>query len=83
MSAIVLDFGVVFALATLPVIELPGAILVGYWLQLKPVLLTTLSVLGKIVQFLEDENYLLESKHKELKETISSILQPKEGFVKA
>ncbi|KAI3500086.1 hypothetical protein L1887_35902 [Cichorium endivia] len=43
------DEAVVFALATLPVIELRGAIPVGYWLQLKPVLLTTLSVLGKIV----------------------------------
>ncbi|KAI3779264.1 hypothetical protein L2E82_08902 [Cichorium intybus] len=39
--------------------------------------------LERKVQFLEDENYLLESKHKELKETISSILQAKEGFVKA
>lgn len=37
---------VVFALATLPVIELRGAIPVGYWLQLKPVALTVLSVLG-------------------------------------
>ncbi|CAH1434106.1 unnamed protein product [Lactuca virosa] len=39
--------------------------------------------LERKVQFLEDENYLLENKHKELKETISSILQEKEGFVKA
>lgn len=37
---------VVFALATLPVIELRGAIPVGYWMQLKPVTLTVLSVLG-------------------------------------
>lgn len=37
---------VVFALATLPVIELRGAIPVGYWMQLKPVALTVLSVLG-------------------------------------
>ncbi|KAL8224600.1 hypothetical protein R6Q57_020075 [Mikania cordata] len=35
------------------------------------------------VQFLEDENYLLQSKHKELKETINNILHAKEGFVKA
>lgn len=40
------DWGVVFALATLPVIELRGAIPVGYWLQLHPVVLTALSVLG-------------------------------------
>ncbi|KAH0991503.1 hypothetical protein GBA52_002986 [Prunus armeniaca] len=40
------DEAVVFALATLPVIELRGAIPVGYWLQLKPVMLTVLSVLG-------------------------------------
>ncbi|KAI3733582.1 hypothetical protein L6452_13026 [Arctium lappa] len=39
--------------------------------------------LDRKVHFLEDENYLLESKHKELKETINSILQSKEGFVKA
>ncbi|PIN17025.1 hypothetical protein CDL12_10330 [Handroanthus impetiginosus] len=40
---------VVFALATLPVIELRGAIPVGYWLQLKPLTLTVLSVLGNMV----------------------------------
>ncbi|OVA09081.1 putative small multi-drug export [Macleaya cordata] len=43
------DEAVVFALATLPVVELRGAIPVGYWLQLKPVLLTVLSVLGNMV----------------------------------
>ncbi|MFS7995037.1 hypothetical protein Hanom_Chr12g01113241 [Helianthus anomalus] len=35
------------------------------------------------VQFLEDENYLLQSKHKELKETINCILQAKEAFLNA
>ncbi|KAB1220736.1 hypothetical protein CJ030_MR3G002947 [Morella rubra] len=43
------DEAVVFTLAMLPVLELRGAIPVGYWLQLKPVLLTVLSVLGNIV----------------------------------
>ncbi|OWM75990.1 uncharacterized protein LOC116212531 [Punica granatum] len=43
------DEAVVFALATLPVIELRGAIPVGYWMQLKPVVLTVLSVLGNMV----------------------------------
>ncbi|KAI3452803.1 hypothetical protein Pfo_009466 [Paulownia fortunei] len=43
------DESVVFALATLPVIELRGAIPVGYWLQLKPVMLTVLSILGNMV----------------------------------
>ncbi|KAD7478861.1 hypothetical protein E3N88_01997 [Mikania micrantha] len=43
------DGAVVFALATLPVIELRGAIPVGYWLQLNPVILTALSVLGNMV----------------------------------
>lgn len=43
------DEAVVFALATLPVIELRGAIPVGYWLQLKPLKLTALSVLGNMV----------------------------------
>ncbi|KAH7570164.1 hypothetical protein ACOSP7_018139 [Xanthoceras sorbifolium] len=43
------DEAVVFALATLPIIELRGAIPVGYWMQLKPVLLTILSVLGNMV----------------------------------
>lgn len=43
------DGAVVFALATLPIIELRGAIPVGYWLQLKPTLLTVLSVLGNMV----------------------------------
>lgn len=42
------DEAVVFALATLPVIELRGAIPVGYWLQLKPVMLTVLSILGLV-----------------------------------
>ncbi|KAK9090616.1 hypothetical protein Sjap_023793 [Stephania japonica] len=40
---------IVFALATLPVVELRGAIPVGYWLQLNPGLLTVLSVLGNMV----------------------------------
>lgn len=40
------DEAVVFALATLPVLELRGAIPVGYWMQLKPVILTVLSVIG-------------------------------------
>ncbi|KAG2261613.1 hypothetical protein Bca4012_013675 [Brassica carinata] len=43
------DEAVVFALATLPVIELRGAIPVGYWMQLKPTLLTFFSVLGNMV----------------------------------
>ncbi|OIT29076.1 PREDICTED: uncharacterized protein LOC109211827 [Nicotiana attenuata] len=43
------DEAVVFALATLPVIELRGAIPVGYWLQLKPIALTVLSILGNMV----------------------------------
>ena len=43
------DEAVVFALATLPVIELRGAIPVGYWLQLKPVMLTVLAVLGLVL----------------------------------
>ncbi|KAJ0039143.1 hypothetical protein Pint_23147 [Pistacia integerrima] len=43
------DEAVVFALATLPVIELRGAIPVGYWMQLHPLLLTLLSVLGNMV----------------------------------
>ncbi|KAF3431402.1 hypothetical protein FNV43_RR26133 [Rhamnella rubrinervis] len=43
------DEAVVFALATLPVLELRGAIPVGYWMQLKPVNLTILSVLGNMV----------------------------------
>ncbi|KAJ0635782.1 putative small multi-drug export [Helianthus annuus] len=42
---------VVFALATLPVIELRGAIPVGYWFKLNPVVLTALAVLG-LVHFL-------------------------------
>ncbi|KAL1225644.1 hypothetical protein V5N11_004982 [Cardamine amara subsp. amara] len=43
------DEAVVFALATLPVIELRGAIPVGYWMQLKPMVLTFFSVLGNMV----------------------------------
>ncbi|XP_044491662.1 uncharacterized protein LOC123215570 isoform X2 [Mangifera indica] len=43
------DEAVVFALAALPIIELRGAIPVGYWLQLHPLLLTVLSVLGNMV----------------------------------
>lgn len=44
-----LDEAVVFVLAMLPVIELRGAIPVGYWLQLKPLMLTALSVIGNMV----------------------------------
>ncbi|CAH8266539.1 unnamed protein product [Arabidopsis lyrata] len=43
------DEAVVFALATLPVIELRGAIPAGYWMQLKPIVLTFFSVLGNMV----------------------------------
>ncbi|WCJ21787.1 hypothetical protein M5689_003913 [Euphorbia peplus] len=43
------DEAVVFALATLPVLELRGAIPVGYWMHLKPVALTVLSVIGNMV----------------------------------
>uniref|UniRef100_A0A0E0KKA5 Small multi-drug export protein n=1 Tax=Oryza punctata TaxID=4537 RepID=A0A0E0KKA5_ORYPU len=43
------DEAVVFTLATLPVIELRGAIPVGYWMQLDPIRLTVLSVLGNMV----------------------------------
>ncbi|KAF7123542.1 hypothetical protein RHSIM_Rhsim12G0129700 [Rhododendron simsii] len=43
------DEAVVLALATLPVIELRGAIPVGYWLQLSPLILTVLAVIGNMV----------------------------------
>ncbi|XP_047319868.1 uncharacterized protein LOC124923912 [Impatiens glandulifera] len=43
------DEAVVFSLATLPIIELRGAIPVGYWLQLNPFNLTLLSILGNMV----------------------------------
>ncbi|XP_077220587.1 small multi-drug export protein [Tasmannia lanceolata] len=43
------DDAIVFALATLPVIELRGAIPVGYWMKLKPLRLTVLSVIGNMV----------------------------------
>ncbi|XP_029127447.1 uncharacterized protein LOC109800686 isoform X1 [Cajanus cajan] len=46
------DGVVVFTLATLPVLELRGAIPVGYWMQLNPTTLTLLSILGKKTQFL-------------------------------
>jgi len=42
------DEATVFALATLPVLELRGAIPVGYWMKLKPVALTVLSILGLV-----------------------------------
>ncbi|KAL5725047.1 hypothetical protein ACHQM5_008234 [Ranunculus cassubicifolius] len=43
------DEAVVVALATLPVVELRGAIPVGYWLQLKPWVLTVLAVIGNML----------------------------------
>lgn len=43
------DGVVVFTLATLPVLELRGAIPVGYWMQLNPATLTVLSILGNMV----------------------------------
>ncbi|KAH9621787.1 hypothetical protein KSS87_018848 [Heliosperma pusillum] len=43
------DEAVVISLATLPVIELRGAIPVGYWMQLNPFLLTLLSIFGNML----------------------------------
>ncbi|XP_072075113.1 uncharacterized protein [Arachis hypogaea] len=43
------DGVVVFTLATLPVLELRGAIPVGYWMNLSPFTLTLLSILGNMV----------------------------------
>ncbi|KAJ3705537.1 hypothetical protein LUZ61_009242 [Rhynchospora tenuis] len=43
------DEAVVFTLGTLPVLELRGAIPVGYWMQLDPLRLTILSILGNMV----------------------------------
>ncbi|ERN01290.1 uncharacterized protein LOC18429372 [Amborella trichopoda] len=43
------DEAIVFALAILPVIELRGAIPVGYWMHLKPLHITLLSVIGNMV----------------------------------
>ncbi|XP_074268738.1 uncharacterized protein LOC141592071 isoform X3 [Silene latifolia] len=43
------DEAVVLSLATLPVIELRGAIPVGYWMQLNPFLLTLLSIFGNMI----------------------------------
>ncbi|XP_004489960.1 uncharacterized protein [Cicer arietinum] len=43
------DWVVVFTLATLPVLELRGAIPVGYWLQLNPATLTVVSIIGNMV----------------------------------
>ncbi|GAB4839941.1 hypothetical protein Ancab_020651 [Ancistrocladus abbreviatus] len=43
------DEAVVVALAALPVIELRGAIPVGYWMQMKPIVLTILSILGNML----------------------------------
>lgn len=45
------DEAVVFAVATLPVLELRGAIPVGYWMQLDPLKLTVLSILGFVGSF--------------------------------
>jgi uncharacterized membrane protein len=43
------DEAVVFTLGTLPVLELRGAIPVGYWMKLDPLRLTILSILGNMV----------------------------------
>lgn len=43
------DEAIVFFMAMLPVLELRGAIPVGYWMQLNPVKLSVLSVLGNMV----------------------------------
>eukprot|EP00252_Welwitschia_mirabilis_P012626 TRINITY_DN27895_c0_g1_i1.p1 TRINITY_DN27895_c0_g1~~TRINITY_DN27895_c0_g1_i1.p1 ORF type:complete len:385 (-),score=26.44 TRINITY_DN27895_c0_g1_i1:92-1117(-) len=43
------DEVIVFALASLPVLELRGAIPVGYWMQLKPLDITLLSILGNML----------------------------------
>lgn len=46
------DEAVVFTLATFPILELRGAIPVGYWMQLSPTLLTILSILGLALIFI-------------------------------
>eukprot|EP01018_Ginkgo_biloba_P011211 Gb_02066 [translate_table: standard] len=43
------DEAIVFILATLPVLELRGAIPVGYWMQLEPLKISILSILGNMV----------------------------------
>ncbi|EFJ26232.1 hypothetical protein SELMODRAFT_56944, partial [Selaginella moellendorffii] len=43
------DEAIVFALATLPVLELRGAIPVGYWMRLNPLLVYCLSVAGNMI----------------------------------
>lgn len=40
---------IVFVLATLPILELRGAIPVGYWMQLEPLKVSILAVLGNMV----------------------------------
>lgn len=52
------DGVVVFTLATLPVLELRGAIPVGYWLQLNPATLTVLSILGLVLFFFYEHHSL-------------------------
>lgn len=51
------DWVVVFTLATLPVLELRGAIPVGYWLQLNPATLTVVSIIG-LVSFSFSKTYV-------------------------
>ncbi|KMZ70410.1 Small multidrug export protein [Zostera marina] len=75
------DEMVIFALATLPVLELRGAIPVGYWMKLDPFLLTSLSIIGNMVPvplimlYLKKLVYILSLKNTAGSRLLERVLQ--------
>lgn len=75
------DEMVVFALATLPVLELRGAIPVGYWMKLDPFLLTSLSIAGNmipvplIVLYLKKLVHILSQKNTAISRLLERVMQ--------
>lgn len=75
------DEAIVFLMATLPVLELRGAIPVGYWMQMDPIKLSVLSVLGNMVPvpflilYLEKTAKFLSSKSSTAKKIVDAFFE--------
>ncbi|KAI5065439.1 hypothetical protein GOP47_0020134 [Adiantum capillus-veneris] len=75
------DEAIVFLMATLPVLELRGAIPVGYWMQMDPLKLSLLSVLGNMVMvpililYLEKTAKFLSNKNSTAKKMVDAFFE--------
>ncbi|MCO5569009.1 hypothetical protein L7F22_022715 [Adiantum nelumboides] len=75
------DEAIVFLMATLPVLELRGAIPVGYWMHMDPFKVSVLSVLGNMVPvpllilYLEKTAKLLSNKSSTAKKMVDAFFE--------